>query len=768
MPNWKKVILSGSNAHINNITASGHVSALDDSFTINEHTSTELFVDGNITSSNLLILNTASITYFETTYESSSIIYSSGSTKFGDTMDDFHDFTGSVYITGSTNVVGDITASGNISSSKDVIANNISASGDINAAGNISASVSIFAGDYRVGDRKFASPSQVDSAGIDLGNGGDGNLNLNHITSSGNISSSGNLFALVADNNDTAFKTVMYDTSTGKFFRTGSYGGGGGSSQQDLQDVTDNGETTTNGGVFWSGQSYRWGGWAAQSALAGFQSQSADITPVAYTRVTPQKVGTDRWHLTGNKADATSQGKLSARNWIVFDPELYAVNSGIYNSNGAIGENGVPGGIGGMVIENGGLQIKVDSASLEPAALSIVPGNDGPGLYFFERGGLTPEGSGSINHNSASARLVFDTGSQAVKFHVGSTDETLKEVLFISRSGDNPRIGIGTDSPIRAFDFKEVRDDNRGGEILIRGSRTTKGADPGDEVGRINFAIDSSSFGKVDISGSAAEIVSIVDSVDNTGVEGSLSLRVSPGKTLSPIQRIKLIGSPNSPAIEFTGSTEFDTDVTATDLTVSDFALLNSVRVGTTNFDPGDGVLHVEDYGVFVGGLKVGSSEDPGANNLKVAGNTTTNTFTTTGNVQLSGSYIDLPTLTTQTSVEASNTVLILDDGIVKQAAQTGMPYVKVADGVIPTDNKLLMFTGSSGTKEVNMANGITYNSSFGWLFSGAGTVSSLLTDNFVATSVLTTHVTASGNISASGDIVGATGSFDIIFGGKF
>jgi len=766
MPNWKKVILSGSNAHINNITASGHVSALDDSFTVNNHTSTELFVDGNITSSNLLILNTASITYFETTYESSSIIYSSGSTKFGDTMDDFHDFTGSVHITGSTAVTGPLTITGSLILSG---SGHISASGDVNAT-NVSASMSIFAGDYRVGGRKFASPSQNDPEGIDLGNGGAGNLNLNHITSSGNISSSGNLFALVTDSSNTNFKTVMYDTSTGKFFRTGSYGGGGGggSSQQDLQDVTDNGEITTNGGVFWSGQSYRWGGWAAQSALAGFQSQSADSTPVAYTRVTPQKVGTDRWHLTGNKADVTNQGKLSARNWIVFDPELYAVNSGIYNSNGAIGENGVPGGIGGMVIENGGLQIKVDSASLEPSALSIVPGNEGPGFYFFERGGLTPEGSGSINHNSASARLVFDTGSQAIKFHVGSTDETLKEVLFISKSGDNPRIGIGTDNPIRAFDFKEVRDDNRGGEILIRGSRTTKGADPGDEVGRINFAIDSSSFGKVDISGSAAEIVSIVDSVDETGVEGSLSLRVSPGKTLSPIQRIKLIGSPNSPAIEFTGSTEFDTDVTATDLTVNDFALLNSARIGSTNVDPGDGVLYVEDYGVFVGGLKVGSSEDPGANNLKVAGNTTTNTFTTTANVQLSGSYINLPTLTTQGIVGTNDTVLLLDDGVVKQAAQTSMPYVKIADGVIPTDSTLLMFTGSGGTKEVNMANGITYNSSFGWLFSGAGTVSSLFTDNFVATSVSTTHVTASGNISASGDIVGATGSFDIIFGGKF
>ena len=49
---------------------------------------------------------------------------------------------------------------------------------------------------------------------------------LNNITASGDISASGNLFALVANNTDTAFKTVMYDTATGKFHSTGSYGGG--------------------------------------------------------------------------------------------------------------------------------------------------------------------------------------------------------------------------------------------------------------------------------------------------------------------------------------------------------------------------------------------------------------------------------------------------------------------------------------------------------------------------------------------------------------
>ena len=53
----------------------------------------------------LIVTDTASIGYLETIYESSSIIYSSGSTKFGDTLDDTHQFTGSVTITGSLGVL---------------------------------------------------------------------------------------------------------------------------------------------------------------------------------------------------------------------------------------------------------------------------------------------------------------------------------------------------------------------------------------------------------------------------------------------------------------------------------------------------------------------------------------------------------------------------------------------------------------------------------------------------------------------------------------
>lgn len=46
-------------------------------------------------------------------YVSSSILYSSGSNKFGDSLDDTHEFTGSVNITGSLNIIGQISSTEN-------------------------------------------------------------------------------------------------------------------------------------------------------------------------------------------------------------------------------------------------------------------------------------------------------------------------------------------------------------------------------------------------------------------------------------------------------------------------------------------------------------------------------------------------------------------------------------------------------------------------------------------------------------------------------
>ena len=88
------------------------------------------------------------------------------------------------------------------------------------------------------------------------------------------------------------------------------------------------------------------------------------------------------------------------------------------------------------------------------------------------------------------------------------------------------------------------------------------------------------------------------------------------------------------------------------DLLVDGFARIDALRVGTTAMTPGDGRLYVEDYGVFVGGLRVGSSADPGANNLSVAGTIALGgtTLTATG-TELN--YVDGVTSAIQTQLDA-------------------------------------------------------------------------------------------------------------------
>ena len=55
---------------------------------------------------------------FYTEYVSSSVLYESGSTKFGDTLDDTHQFTGSLYVTGALIIpnVNTLPASANVGS----------------------------------------------------------------------------------------------------------------------------------------------------------------------------------------------------------------------------------------------------------------------------------------------------------------------------------------------------------------------------------------------------------------------------------------------------------------------------------------------------------------------------------------------------------------------------------------------------------------------------------------------------------------------------
>jgi hypothetical protein len=82
MPNWKKLIVSGSDAALNSLNVTTNVTA------------------------NEITAETINATTFNTLVVSSSILFTSGSNRIGDELSDNHQITGSVLITGSLSLNG--------------------------------------------------------------------------------------------------------------------------------------------------------------------------------------------------------------------------------------------------------------------------------------------------------------------------------------------------------------------------------------------------------------------------------------------------------------------------------------------------------------------------------------------------------------------------------------------------------------------------------------------------------------------------------------
>ena len=113
-------IISKSGIGTGNTIQAEHITRIIDA--LNGTGSADVIATGSFTGSfngsadiwtvqDLTVFGTASINYFETIYETSSIIYQSGSTKFGNSADDTHQFTGSIYVLGDTEFNGAVTAS---------------------------------------------------------------------------------------------------------------------------------------------------------------------------------------------------------------------------------------------------------------------------------------------------------------------------------------------------------------------------------------------------------------------------------------------------------------------------------------------------------------------------------------------------------------------------------------------------------------------------------------------------------------------------------
>ena len=104
------------------------------------------------------------------------------------------------------------------------------------------------------------------------------------------------------------------------------------------------------------------------------------------------------------------------------------------------------------------------------------------------------------------------------------------DLLFITASGTNARVGVGTTDPKSNFDFKDTQDSTQGTELILRTARSsTTGALSGDEGGSINFTIDSGSFNNLKTSGSLAKIKTKVTSIGTGGTEGKLVFELSKG-----------------------------------------------------------------------------------------------------------------------------------------------------------------------------------------------------------------------------------------------
>ena len=164
---------------------------------------------------------------YVTTLVSSSVVYTSGSTQFGDTADDLHSFTGKVYVEGSQQLVGPLTQSGNqlitgdqlftgekIHTGQYQLAGNLNQTGDHNHQGN----------EYRFGFLRQTGSIQL------LGNSElNGDLNVsknveiendlevgNNISITGSLHTTGNQTTLgtITGNSSTFFGDNLTETHT--------------------------------------------------------------------------------------------------------------------------------------------------------------------------------------------------------------------------------------------------------------------------------------------------------------------------------------------------------------------------------------------------------------------------------------------------------------------------------------------------------------------------------------------------------------------------
>ena len=120
-------------------------------------------------------------------------------------------------------ISGSLTVTGSTSIDGDVFINPTSANTGTSVLTINPTTGKIFrTGSYSTGGGGGGSVGTLDQV-TTLGSTTTNAITTGNITSTGIISASGDLYASVADNNNSSFKVVVYDTATGRFYRTGSF-----------------------------------------------------------------------------------------------------------------------------------------------------------------------------------------------------------------------------------------------------------------------------------------------------------------------------------------------------------------------------------------------------------------------------------------------------------------------------------------------------------------------------------------------------------------
>jgi len=199
-------------------------------------------------------------------------------------------------------------------------------------------------------------------------------------------------------------------------------------------------------------------------------------------------------------------------------------------------------------------------------------------LSIFNSSSMIFDVSGGLlsPHSSASAQFTLASDSSSLSISVGK--ENLQEIMFLSYSAKEPKIGIGTSQPKSIFDIKSIADNSIGTELLIRSARTElKGGDTGDAAGKIIFSIDSSSYNNLKTSGSVAIITSEVTSISSEGAAGDLILKASDTDKNEPSEVLRI----NNTTSIFSSSLNVKGQVLT--LSSSQFAVINATISSDAN-----------------------------------------------------------------------------------------------------------------------------------------------------------------------------------------